>query len=80
MRLAIDESKYTGAPAVATRSYSQTVQNLLANKSVHTILLQPSTTSGEKLTAAQVRVVQSKIEDALKEQVIQINVTEDSSY
>ena len=44
-----------------------------ANKSVHTILLQPSTSSGEKLTAAQVSAVKSQIEDALKEQVIKIN-------
>ena len=71
--LAIDESKHTSAPAAATRSYSQIVENLPANKSVHTILLQPSITSGEKLTAAQVSAAKSKIEDALKEQVIKLN-------
>ena len=71
--LAIDESEHTSAPAAATRSYSQIVENLPANKSVHTIWLQPSTSSGEKLTAAQVSAVKSQIEDALTEQVIKIN-------
>ena len=71
--LATEESKQTSAAAAATRPYWQPVQNLPANRSVHTTRLQPSTSSGEKLTAAQVSAVQSQIEDALQEQVIKIN-------
>ena len=71
--LAIDESKHTSAAAAAIRCYSQIVPTGPANQSVRTISLQPSTTSGEKLTAAQLSAVQSKTQDALKEQVMKVN-------